>query len=65
MIEDLLRCNICKLSINERELEKHICSEDHLNKKISLMNNSKIQENDKEDHLNVMSVIDKWKEYQD
>jgi len=64
MIEDLLRCNICKLSVNEKELEKHICSEDHHNKKIDLMNDAKLKENVK-DHLFVMSVIDKWKEYQD
>jgi hypothetical protein len=62
MIENLLRCNICKQSVNEKELEKHIFSTDHQEKKISLMNNAKLKENDKEDALFVLSVIDQWKE---
>lgn len=62
MIENLLRCNICKQYVNEKELEKHIFSTDHQDKKISLMNNAKLKENDKEDDLFVLSVIDQWRE---
>jgi hypothetical protein len=62
-MENLFICNICNESIRKDELEEHILSQNHQNKKRVLVDTISCNEN-KDTCKYVKSVIDKWKEYE-